>query len=63
MEILNKQTQQWEKIISLEIRQDNLVLSVKAERGGISINKISWSKTDDGSMVIVPMSNNRIVVK
>ena len=27
------------------------------------INKISWSKTDDGSMIIVPTSNNKIVVK
>lgn len=63
MEIFNESTLQWEEATSLKVRQDKLELSVKAEKGGVSINKISWSKTDDGSMVIVPTSNNRIVVK
>ena len=64
MEIFNEHTHQWEVVTSLKVRSDNLELSVKtAERGGISINKTSWSKIDDGSMVIVPASNNRIVVK
>lgn len=63
MEIFNGHTQQWEEVISLKVREDNLELSIKAERGGVSINKTSWSKTDDGSMIIVPTSNNKIVVK
>lgn len=46
-----------------KIRRGSLELSVKEGYGGISINKISWSKTDDGSMIIVPTSNNKIVVK
>lgn len=63
MEVFNELTQQWEEVTSLKVRQSNLELSIKSERGEISINKISWSKTDDGSMVIVPTSNNKIVVK
>lgn len=63
MEIFNEQTQQWEEVTSLKVRQNSLELSIKEERGGISINKTSWSKTDDGSMTIVPTSNNKIVVK
>jgi len=63
MEIYNEHTQQWEEIISLKIRHDGLEFSAKAERGGISINKTSWSKTDDGSIIIKPSSSNRIVVK
>lgn len=63
MEIFNEQAQQWEEVTSLKIRQFSLELSIKDERGGISINKTSWSKTDDGSMIIVPTSNNKIVVK
>lgn len=63
MEIYNERTQQWEEATSLKIRQGSLELSVKEERGGVGINKISWSKTDDGSMIIVPTSNIKIVVK
>lgn len=63
MEVFNELTQQWEEVTSLKVRQSNLELSIKSESGEISINKISWSKTDDGSMVIVPTSNNKIVVK
>jgi len=63
MEIYNEKTQQWEEITSLKVRQHTLELSIKNERGGISVNKTSWSKTDDGSMIIVPTSNNKIVVK
>lgn len=63
MEVFNEHTQQWEEITSLKIRHYGLELSAKAERGGISINKISWSKTDDGSMAIVPTSNNKIIVR
>lgn len=63
MEIFSEHTQQWEEVTSLKVRSNNLELSVKEERGGISINKTSWSKTDDGSMIIVPTSNNKIVVK
>ncbi|MCD7942825.1 MAG: hypothetical protein LUH50_23735 [Bacteroides intestinalis] len=54
MEIFNEFTLQWEEVTSLKVRQNTLELSIKEERGGISINKTSWSKTDDGSMVIVP---------
>ena len=63
MEIFNEHTRQWEEVASLKVRSNNLELSVKEERGGISINKTSWSKTDDGSMIIVPTSNNKIIVK
>lgn len=63
MEIYNENTQQWEEITSLKVRRSSLELSLKEERGGISVNKTSWSKTDDGSMIIVPTSNNKIVVK
>lgn len=63
MEIFNEFTLQWEEATSLKVRQDKLELSIKAERGGVSINKTSWSKVDDGSMIIVPTSNNKIVVK
>lgn len=63
MEIFNEHTQQWEEVTSLKIKQCSLELSVKDERGGISINKTSWSKIDDGSMIIIPTSNNKIVVK
>lgn len=63
MEIYNEKTQQWEEITSLKVRQNTLELSIKDERGGISINKTSWSKIDDGSLVIVPTSNNKIVIK
>lgn len=63
MEIFNEFTLQWEEVTSLKVRQNFLELSIKEERGGISINKTSWSKTDDGSMVIVPTSNNKIVIK
>lgn len=63
MEIYNENTQQWEEITSLKVRRYSLELSLKEERGGISVNKTSWSKTDDGSMIIVPTSNNKIVVK
>lgn len=63
MEVFNELTQQWEEVTSLKVRQSNLELSIKSESGEISINKISWSKTDDGSMVIVSTSNNKIVVK
>ncbi|MCM0193985.1 hypothetical protein [Bacteroides fragilis] len=63
MEIFNEHTQQWEEVTSLKVRSNSLELSVKEERGGISINKTSWSKTDDGSMIIVPTSNNKIIVK
>lgn len=63
MEIFNEFTLQWEEVTSLKIRRVSLELSVKEGYGGISINKISWSKTDDGSMIIVPTSNNKIVVK
>ncbi len=63
MEIYNENTQQWEEITSLKVRQHTLEFSIKEERGGVSINKTSWSKTDDGSMIIVPTSNNKIVVK
>ncbi len=63
MEVFNEHTLQWEEIISLKVRHGGLELSAKAERGGISINKISWSKTDDGSMTIVPTSNNKIIVR
>jgi hypothetical protein len=63
MEIYNENTQQWEEVTSLKVRRYSLELSLKEERGGISINKTSWSKTDDGSMLIVPTSNNKIVVK
>ena len=63
MEIFNEFTLQWEEVTSLKIRRGSLELSVKEGYGGISINKISWSKTDDGSMIIVPTSNNMIVVK
>ena len=63
MEIFNEFTLQWEEVTSLKIRRGSLELSVKEGYGGISINKISWSKTDDGSMIIVRTSNNKIVVK
>lgn len=63
MEIFNKHTQQWEEVTSLKVRKNSLELSIKEESGGISINKTSWSKTDDGSMIIVPTSNNKIIVK
>ena len=63
MEIFNEFTLQWEEATSLKIRRGSLELSVQEGYGGISINKISWSKTDDGSMIIVPTSNNKIVVK
>lgn len=63
MEIFNEFTLQWEEVTSLKVRQNELELSIKVERSGISINKISWSKTDNGSIVIVPTSNNKIVVK
>ncbi len=63
MEIFNEFTLQWEEVTSLKVRLNSLELSIKEERGGISINKTSWSKTDDGSMVIVPTSNNKIVIK
>ena len=63
MEIFNEIPMQWEEVTSLKIRRGSLELSVKEGYGGISINKISWSKTDDGSMIIVPTSNNKIVVK
>lgn len=63
MEIFNEFTLQWEEVTSLKIRRGSLELSVKEGYGGISINKISWSKTDDSSMIIVPTSNNKIVVK
>ena len=63
MEIYNENNQQWEEVASLKVRQGSLVLSIKEERGGVGINKTSWSKTDDGSMIIVPTSNNKIVVK
>lgn len=63
MKIFNEHTQQWEEVTSLKVRQNSLELSIKEERGGIGINKTSWSKTDDGSMTIVPTSNNKIVVK
>lgn len=63
MEIYNERTLQWEEVTSIKVRQNSLELSIKEERGGIGINKTSWSKTDDGSMVIVPTSNNKIVVK
>ena len=63
MEIFNEFTLQLEEVSSLKIRRGSLELSVKEGYGGISINKISWSKTDDGSMIIVPTSNNKIVVK
>ena len=63
MEIFNEFTLQWEEVTSLKIRRGSLELSVKEGYGGISINKISWSKTDDGSMIIVTTSNNKIVVK
>lgn len=63
MEIFSEHTRQWEEVTTLKVRSNNLEWSVKEERGGISINKTSWSKTDDGSMMIVPTSNNKIVVK
>lgn len=63
MEIFNEFTLQWEEVTSLKVRQNSLELSIKEERGGISINKTSWSKIDDGSMVIVPTSNNKVVIK
>lgn len=63
MEIFNEHTLQWEEVTSLKVRQGSLELSVKEDRGGISINKTSWSKIDDGSMVIVPKSNNKVVIK
>ena len=64
MEIFNEFTLQWEEVTSLKVRSNNLELSIKTtERGGISINKTSWSKVDDGSMIIVPTSNNKIVIK
>lgn len=63
MEIFNEHSQEWEEVTSLKVRLDRLELSIKAERGGVSINKTSWSKIDDGSMIIVPTSNNKIVVK
>lgn len=63
MEIFNEHTLQWEEVTSLKVRQNSLELSIKEERGGISINKTSWSKIDDGSMVIVPTSNNKVVIK
>ena len=47
MEIYNENTQQWEEITSLKVRQHTLELSIKNERGGISVNKTSWSKTDE----------------
>jgi hypothetical protein len=63
MEIFNEHTQKWEEVTSLKVKCNSLELSLKEERGGVSINKTSWSKTDDGSMIIVPTSNNKIVVK
>lgn len=63
MEIYNERTHQWEEVTSLKVKCNSLELSLKEERGGVSINKTSWSKTDDGSMIIVPTSNNKIVVK
>lgn len=63
MEVYNENTKQWEEITSIKVRRYSLELSLKEERGGISVNKTSWSKTDDGSMIIVPTSNNKIVVK
>lgn len=48
MEIFNEFTLQWEKVTSLKVRQNSLELSIKEERGGISINKTSWSKTMTG---------------
>lgn len=63
MEIFNEHTQHWEEVTSLKVKCNSLELSVKEESGGIGINKTSWSKTDDGSMIIVPTSNNKIVVK
>ena len=63
MEIYNECTQQWEKVTSLKVRCNSLELSLKEERIGVSINKTSWSKIDDGSLTIVPTSNNKIVVK
>lgn len=63
MEVFNGLTQQWEEVTSLKVRCNRLELSLKEERGGVSINKTSWSKTDDGSMIIIPTSNNKIVVK
>lgn len=63
MEIFNEHSQEWEEVTSLKVRLDRLELSIKSDRGGVSINKTSWSKIDDGSMIIVPTSNNKIVVK
>lgn len=63
MEVFNELTQQWEEVTSLKVRCNRLELSLKEERGEVSINKTSWSKTDDGSMIIIPTSNNKIVVK
>ena len=63
MEVFNEFTLKCEEVTSLKVRQGSLELSLKEERGGVSINKTSWSKTDDGSMIIVPTSNNKIVVK
>lgn len=63
MEIYNENNQQWEEVDSLKVRRGSLELSLKEERGGVSINKTSWSKTDDGAIIIVPTSNNKIVVK
>lgn len=63
MEVFNEHTQKWEEVTSLKIKQGSLELSVKDGRGGISINKTSWSKSDNGSMIIEPTSNNKIVVK
>lgn len=63
MEIYNETNQQWEEVTSIKVRHKSLEFSIKEERGGVGINKTSWSKTDDGSMIIVPTSNNKIVVK
>lgn len=63
MEVFNEFTLKWEEVTSLKVRQGSLELSLKEEHEGVSINKTSWSKTDDGSMIIVPTSNNKIVVK
>lgn len=59
MEVFNELTQQWEEVTSLKVRCNRLELSLKEERGGVSINKTSWSKTDDGSMIIIPTAITR----
>lgn len=48
-------------MFSLKDRLPDLLLSVNLRAGWISINQISCFNSDDGSMIIVATSNNKVI--